>query len=111
MALAARTAGEGSVAVGSSGSGEPTVGSLAQSRGDTVHFDIVDSMGNMIAATPSGGWLQSSPTIPAFGFCLGTRAQMFVLEEGHPASLAPGRRPRSRLSPTMAQRDGEPYLA
>jgi gamma-glutamyltranspeptidase / glutathione hydrolase len=34
-----------------------------------------------------------------------------VLEEGHPASLAPRRRPRSRLSPTMAQRDGEPYLA
>jgi gamma-glutamyltranspeptidase/glutathione hydrolase len=99
------------VAVGSSGSGEPTVGSLGQSRGDTVHFDIVDSLGNMIAATPSGGWLQSSPTIPALGFCLGTRAQMFVLEQGHPASLAPGKRPRSTLSPTMALRDGEPYLA
>ena len=111
MALAARTAGEGRVAVGSSGSGEPTVGSLGQSRGDTVHFDIVDSLGNMIAATPSGGWLQSSPTIPALGFCLGTRAQMFVLEQGHPASLAPGKRPRSTLSPTMALRDGEPYLA
>jgi gamma-glutamyltranspeptidase / glutathione hydrolase len=111
MALAARTAGEGREAVGSSGSGEPTVGSLGQSRGDTVHFDIVDSLGNMIAATPSGGWLQSSPTIPALGFCLGTRAQMFVLEQGHPASLAPGKRPRSTLSPTMALRDGEPYLA
>ncbi len=111
MALAARTAEEGRVAVGSSGSGEPTVGRLGQSRGDTVHFDIVDSQGNMIAATPSGGWLQSSPTIPSLGFCLGTRAQMFVLEEGHPASLAPGKRPRSTLSPTMALRDGEPYLA
>jgi gamma-glutamyltranspeptidase/glutathione hydrolase len=111
MALAARTAEEGRVAVGSSGSGEPTVGRLGQSRGDTVHFDIIDNRGNMIAATPSGGWLQSSPTIPALGFCLGTRAQMFVLEEGHPASLAPGKRPRSTLSPTMALRDGEPYLA
>jgi gamma-glutamyltranspeptidase / glutathione hydrolase len=86
------------------GSGEPTVGRLGESRGDTVHFDIVDSLGNMIAATPSGGWLQSSPTIPTLGFCLGTRAQMFVLEEGHPASLAPGKRPRSTLSPTMALR-------
>jgi gamma-glutamyltranspeptidase / glutathione hydrolase len=111
MALAALTAGEGRVAVGSGGSGEPTVGRLGESRGDTVHFDIVDSLGNMIAATPSGGWLQSSPTIPALGFCLGSRAQMFVLEDGHPASLAPGKRPRSTLSPTMALRDGEPYLA
>jgi gamma-glutamyltranspeptidase/glutathione hydrolase len=93
------------------GAGEPTVGSLGQSAGDTVHFDVIDRHGNMVAATPSGGWLQSSPTIPELGFCLGTRAQMFVLEEGHPACLAPGKRPRSTLSPTMALRDGEPYLA
>ena len=65
----------------------------------------------MVSATPSGGWLQSSPVIPELGFCLGTRAQMFWLEEGHPAALAPGKRPRTTLSPTMALRDGEPYLA
>ena len=93
------------------GAGEPTVGSFGRSEGDTVHFDIVDRHGNMVAATPSGGWLQSSPTIPELGFCLGTRAQMFVLEEGHPSCLAPGKRPRSTLSPTIALRDGEPYLA
>ena len=80
-------------------------------RGDTVHFDIVDQAGNMISATPSGGWLHSSPVIPELGFCLGTRAQMFWLEEGHPAALAPGKRPRTTLSPTLALRDGEPYLA
>jgi gamma-glutamyltranspeptidase/glutathione hydrolase len=80
-------------------------------RGDTVHFDIVDKAGNMISSTPSGGWLQSSPVIPELGFCLGTRAQMFWLEEGHPSSLAPGKRPRTTLSPTLASRDGEPYLA
>src|SRR6185436_14284902 len=79
--------------------------------GDTVHFDIVDKAGNMVSSTPSGGWLHSSPVIPELGFCLGTRAQMFWLEEGHPASLAPGKRPRSTLTPTMALRDGEPYLA
>jgi gamma-glutamyltranspeptidase/glutathione hydrolase len=98
-------------AVGGMGAGEPTVGRMGEVRGDTVHFDIIDQAGNMISATPSGGWLQSSPVIPKLGFCLGTRAQMFWLEEGHPASLAPGKRPRTTLSPTLALRDGEPYLA
>ncbi len=93
------------------GAGEPTVGRLGDVRGDTVHFDIVDQAGNMISATPSGGWLQSSPVIPELGFCLGTRAQMFWLDESHPAALAPGKRPRTTLTPTLALRDGEPYLA
>jgi gamma-glutamyltranspeptidase/glutathione hydrolase len=97
--------------VGAAGAGEPTVGRLGGTRGDTVHFDIVDEAGNMVSATPSGGWLQSSPVIPELGFCLGTRAQMFWLEEGHPAALAPGKRPRTTLTPTLALRDGEPYLA
>ncbi len=93
------------------GAGEPTVGKLGAVRGDTVHFDIVDQAGNMISSTPSGGWLQSSPVIPELGFCLGTRAQMFWLEEEHPAALGPGRRPRTTLSPTMALRDGQPYCS
>ncbi|MCZ7658925.1 MAG: gamma-glutamyltransferase family protein [Xanthobacteraceae bacterium] len=97
--------------VGALGAGEPTVGRLGEVVGDTVHFDVIDQAGNMIAATPSGSWLQSSPVIPGLGFCLGTRAQMFWLEEGHPASLAPGKRPRTTLSPTLALRDGTPYLA
>jgi gamma-glutamyltranspeptidase / glutathione hydrolase len=86
------------------GVGEPT-------RGDTVHLDVVDRWGNMVAATPSGGWLWGAPVIPSLGFCLGTRAQMFWLEEGLPNSLAPGKRPRTTLSPTVAARDGKPYLA
>jgi len=98
-------------AVGAMGAGEPTVGRIGEMRGDTVHFDIVDRAGNMISATPSGGWLQSSPVIPELGFCLGTRGQMFWLEGNHPASLKPGKRPRTTLSPTLALRDGEPYLA
>jgi gamma-glutamyltranspeptidase/glutathione hydrolase len=93
------------------GAGEPTVGRLGQMRGDTVHFDIVDQAGNMVSSTPSGGWLHSSPVIPELGFCLGTRAQMFWLDEKHPAALKPGKRPRTTLTPTMALRDGEPYLA
>ncbi|MBV9970431.1 MAG: gamma-glutamyltransferase family protein [Xanthobacteraceae bacterium] len=98
-------------AVGAMGAGEPTVGRVGEMRGDTVHFDIIDRDGNMVSATPSGGWLQSSPVIPELGFGLGTRGQMFWLEENHPASLAPGKRPRTTLSPTLALRDGEPYLA
>jgi len=86
------------------GAGEPT-------RGDTVHLDVADRYGNLISATPSGGWLQSSPTIPSLGWPLGTRAQMFWLEEGLPSSLAPGKRPRTTLSPGLVLRDGEPWLA
>jgi gamma-glutamyltranspeptidase/glutathione hydrolase len=86
------------------GVGEPT-------RGDTVHIDVVDRHGNMVSATPSGGWLWGAPVIPELGFCLGTRAQMFWLEEGLPNSLAPGKRPRTTLSPTLVARGGEPYLA
>jgi gamma-glutamyltranspeptidase/glutathione hydrolase len=86
------------------GVGEPT-------RGDTVHLDVVDRWGNMVAATPSGGWLWGAPVIPELGFPLGTRAQMFWLEEGLPNSLAPRKRPRTTLSPTVVARDGEPYLA
>ncbi|HVY52726.1 MAG TPA: gamma-glutamyltransferase family protein [Devosia sp.] len=98
----------------SAGAGDPTTANLAATgevRGDTVHFDIIDRWGNMVSATPSGGWLQSSPVIPELGFPLGTRAQMFWLDESHPAALGPGRRPRTTLSPGMALRDGEPYLA
>ncbi|MBW3603545.1 MAG: gamma-glutamyltransferase family protein [Actinobacteria bacterium] len=97
------------------GIGEPTVPSTrppaAPVDGDTCHIDVVDRFGNMVAATPSGGWLQSSPVVGELGFCLGTRAQMCWLAEGLPASLRPGARPRTTLTPTLALRDGEPYLA
>jgi gamma-glutamyltranspeptidase / glutathione hydrolase len=86
------------------GAGEPT-------RGDTVHLDVADRFGNLVSATPSGGWLQSSPVIPELGWPLGTRAQMFWLEPGLPSSLEPGKRPRTTLSPSLALRGGEPYAA
>jgi gamma-glutamyltranspeptidase/glutathione hydrolase len=92
------------------GAGEADVAPSGAVRGDTVHIDVIDKAGNMFTATPSGGWLQSSPVIPALGWPLGTRGQMFWLEEGLPASLAPGKRPRSTLSVGMALRDGAPYL-
>ncbi|MGW3091397.1 gamma-glutamyltransferase family protein [Streptomyces sp. NPDC001108] len=93
------------------GVGEPTVAKDGTTRGDTCHLDVVDRWGNMISATPSGGWLQSNPVVPELGFPLGTRLQMTWLEEGLPNSLTPGRRPRTTLSPSLALRDGVPVLA
>jgi gamma-glutamyltranspeptidase/glutathione hydrolase len=101
------------------GTGEPMAVLSAQAEvsdpqlglGDTCHLDVADRFGNVVSATPSGGWLQSSPVIPGLGFCLGTRGQMFSLTPGLASTLAPGRRPRTTLSPSLALRDGVPYLA
>ncbi|MFI1886132.1 gamma-glutamyltransferase family protein [Streptomyces jumonjinensis] len=93
------------------GGGEPTVARSGLSRGDTCQLDIVDRWGNMVAATPSGGWLQSNPVVPELGFALGTRLQMAWLDPGLPNSLTPGRRPRTTLTPSIALRDGEAVLA
>ena len=93
------------------GSGEPTFIDLPEVEGDTVHLDVIDRWGNVVSATPSGGWLQSSPVVPELGFPITTRAQMFWLADGLPSSLAPGRRPRTTLTPTIVGRDGEPWLA
>jgi gamma-glutamyltranspeptidase / glutathione hydrolase len=93
------------------GIGEPTLGAAVPGPHDTCHLDVADRFGNLVSATPSGGWLHSSPVVPGLGFCLGTRAQMFALTPGFASTLAPGRRPRTTLSPGLALRDGEPYLA
>ena len=84
---------------------------LTERRGDTCHVDAVDQWGNMVSATPSGGWLKSSPVIPGLGVPLNSRAQMFWLEDGLPTSLAPGRRPRTTLSPSFAAHAGGTQLA
>jgi len=105
-----------SAGITADGAGEPTTAAYPTraelaARGATCHIDVIDRHGNMVAAPPSGGWLQSSPTVPELGFCLSTRAQMFWLQPGLPASLAPGKRPRTTLTPSLAYRDGRPYMA
>ncbi|MBB5936261.1 gamma-glutamyltransferase family protein [Streptomyces zagrosensis] len=107
-------AATGPLTSAAAGVGEPTVTGVSAdggTRGDTCHLDIVDRWGNMISATPSGGWLQSSPVIPELGFPLGTRLQMTWLDPDLPNTLTPGRRPRTTLTPSLALRDGEPVLA
>ncbi len=104
MAMLAAKSGMGAVY-------EPTMAHLSEKKGDTVHIDVIDREGNMVSVTPSGGWLQSSPIIPELGFALNSRAQMFWLEPGLPNSLAPGKRPRTTLTPTLASFEGRPTLA
>lgn len=102
------------------GIGEPTFAELPPPQtwaehelftGDTCHIDVIDRHGNMVSATPSGGWLSSSPIIPALGFALNTRLQMTWLDERSPNALQPGRRPCTTLSPSLALRRGEPWMA
>jgi gamma-glutamyltranspeptidase/glutathione hydrolase len=89
----------------------PSGGRWPVVTGDTTHVDAVDRWGNLFAATPSGGWIGSSPVVEGLGFPLGTRGQMFYLHPKHANSLVPGKRPRTTLSPTIALRDGQPWLA
>ena len=111
--LSSMAAGIGEPTVGAlaAGIGEPTTSPMGAVAGDTCHIDVIDRWGNMVSATPSGGWLQSSPVIPELGFCLGTRLQISWLDESSPSSLQPKKRPRSTLSPTLAFKDGAPYMA
>lgn len=93
MGIPAAGVGEPTVAKDGAAAGEPTVAEDGGTRGDTCHVDIVDRWGNMVSATPSGGWLQSNPVVPELGFPLGTRLQMAWLDEGLPNSLTPGAAP------------------
>ncbi|UUN30187.1 gamma-glutamyltransferase family protein [Streptomyces sp. FIT100] len=111
LRVAAGEPGFDAMGIAGAGAGEPTVAKDGGTRGDTCHLDIVDRWGNMIAATPSGGWLQSNPVVPELGFPLGTRLQMAWLDPGLPNSLTPGRRPRTTLTPSLALRDGVPVMA
>ena len=103
--------GEPTVAAPNRAEAEPDVLSTGEMRGDTCHIDVVDRWGNMVSATPSGGWLQSSPTIPELGFCLGSRLQMTWLEPGAPSALTGGKRPRTTLTPTLVLKDGQAVTA
>lgn len=105
--LRASTSGESSGLTG----GVLPVLPTGESRGDTCHLDVIDRWGNVVSATPSGGWLQSSPAIPGLGFCLGTRLQMTWLDPDAPSALTPGKRPRTTLTPTLVLRDGAPVTA
>ncbi len=78
----------------------------------TVHVDVVDRAGNLASFTPSGGWLKNNEVIPALGFPLSCRMMTFYLGPAHhPNVVAPGKRPRTTLTPSLAFRDGRPWMA
>jgi gamma-glutamyltranspeptidase/glutathione hydrolase len=89
----------------------PTVSNGAKGGDqDTTCVNVVDRHGNVFSATPSGGWL---PSVIAgdTGIPFGTRLQTLLLTPGHPNQLAPGKRPRVTLSPTIVLKNGQPFLA
>ncbi|MCZ2151540.1 MAG: gamma-glutamyltransferase family protein [Bryobacterales bacterium] len=88
----------------------PSVTGAASPAQDTTCVNVVDSKGNVFSATPSGAWL---PSVIAgdTGIPLSTRLQSFVMTPGHANQLAPGKRPRVTLSPTLVLKDGKPYIA
>jgi gamma-glutamyltranspeptidase/glutathione hydrolase len=78
----------------------------------TTSIQAADADGWVVSVTPSGGW------IPAFiagstGIGLSQRMQSFVLDKSlNPFNVVrPGQRPRATLTPSMALRDGKPFLA
>jgi gamma-glutamyltranspeptidase/glutathione hydrolase len=78
----------------------------------TVHVDAVDAKGNMASFTPSGAWISSAEVIEPLGFPLSVRMMTFYLEPArHPNVVAPGKRPRTTLTPSMAFRNGKPWMA
>jgi gamma-glutamyltranspeptidase/glutathione hydrolase len=79
-------------------------------RGDTTHTCAADIHGNMAAATCSGGWIPSSPVVPGLGFPMGTRGQMFWLDPHSPSVVAPRKRPRTTLTPSLVLKDGKPRM-
>jgi gamma-glutamyltranspeptidase/glutathione hydrolase len=76
----------------------------------TTHIAALDRDGNMICLTPSGGVFRKSAFAPELGCTLSTRSEMFVLEEGHPNGLVPGKRPRTTLVSYMICEDGVPTM-
>ena len=78
----------------------------------TTSIEAADAEGWVVSITPSGGW---NPAVIAgrTGIGLSQRAQSFVTDakDGPYNVIEPGKRPRVTLTPTLALKDGEPYLA
>ncbi len=95
---------------GDLGASAPATGERGPSRGkDTTCVDVVDKFGNAFSETPSGAWL---PSVIAgdTGIPLSVRMESFVLTPGHANQLAPGKRPRVTLSPTLVTKDDQLYI-
>jgi gamma-glutamyltranspeptidase/glutathione hydrolase len=80
--------------------------------GDTTAIEVVDAAGNLFSCTPSSGWLIGGAYIAGdTGVPLSNRLTVFDLDASSPNVLAPGKRPRTTLTPTIVTRAGKPFLA
>lgn len=81
----------------------------AMRANDTTCVNVIDKDGNLFSATPSGAWL---PAVVAgdTGVLLTQRLQSASTDPEHPNVVAPGKRPRITLSPTLILREGLPYM-
>ncbi|HET7825576.1 MAG TPA: gamma-glutamyltransferase [Anaeromyxobacter sp.] len=95
-------------AAGSAGA----AGDVGSFFGGTTSIEAADADGWLVSATPSGAWI---PAVVAgrTGIGLSQRMQSFVTDPAeNPFNVVePGRRPRATLTPTIAMRDGKPWLA
>jgi len=76
---------------------------------DTTCVNVIDKDGNMFSATPSGAWL---PAVVAgdTGVLMGQRLQSALTDPNSPNVVAPGKRPRITLTPTLVLKDGQPFM-
>ena len=76
---------------------------------DTTCVNVIDKEGNLFSATPSGAWL---PAVVAgdTGVLMGQRLQSALTDQNHPNVVAPGKRPRITLTPTLVLKKGEPFM-
>jgi gamma-glutamyltranspeptidase/glutathione hydrolase len=88
----------------------PTAAPTSAAADGTTHIAAIDRDGNMIALTPSGGVFRKSASAPELGCTLSTRSEMFVLQDGHPNALAPGKRPRTTLVSYLVCENGVPTM-
>ena len=89
----------------------PETVEMGPDRPGTTGTRVADKHGNVFSATPSGGWFPTSPIIEGLGFVLGTRGQAFFLDPEKANRLEPGKQPRTTLTPSLALKDGKPFLA
>ena len=87
------------------------VGTAGVSGGGTAYFAVIDRDGNIFSCTPSEGTKNGGPIIPGTGLAFSLRGSQSKLTEGHPASVAGGKRPRLTPAPALVLRDGEPVMA
>ena len=92
----------------------PTIGRASQvplieRANDTTCVNVIDKEGNLFSATPSGAWL---PAVVAgdTGVLMGQRLQSALLDPNSPNVVAPGKRPRITLTPTLVLKDGVPAM-